>query len=238
MKVWCGSDNFDKGRWLFVDLCARHASFTGILESSSASLTRYQEHCKTGGSILFVRTHIYLHINKYMINKYLHNNTSMHRSVCAFIKWRQYYRITLCVVYRICLQEMTVIVHLRALTSTRSIVVIVIMGEFLSRLFEIYSRNYSGRSCCLSAQEQEDLDRRIDDFEKKHDKYVVHIVRGYHEINENNRVLCELPVGEVVEVSDWKMKFMMYRFRCAYMPPCIHKFTADIAPHPSADMKL
>ena len=67
----------------------------------------------------------------------------------------------------------------------------------------------------LSVQEQEDLDWRIDDFEKKHDKYVAHIVRGYHEINEKNRVLRDLPVGEVVEVSDWKMKFMMHLFRCA-----------------------
>ena len=69
-------------------------------------------------------------------------------------------------VCHICSEEMYVIVQLRALTSTRSIVVIVIMGEFLSRLFEICSQNYSRRSCCLSAQEQEDLDWRIDDFEK------------------------------------------------------------------------
>ena len=40
-------------------------------------------------------------------------------------------------VCHICLGEMAVIVQLRALTSTLSIVVIVIMGEFLSRLLEI-----------------------------------------------------------------------------------------------------
>ena len=44
---------------------------------------------------------------------------------------------------------------------------------------------------------------------------MAHIVRGYHEINQNNSVLRELlPVGEVVEVSDWNMKFMIHLSRC------------------------
>ena len=65
----------------------------------------------------------------------------------------------------------------------------------------------------LTGEALEDMQWRISDFERKHDKYVGHIIRGYHEINKKNEAFHNLPVGEVIEVSDWKMKFMMHLYR-------------------------
>ena len=69
---------------------------------------------------------------------------------------------------------------------------------------------HSGR---LVGEALEDIEWRISDFERKHDRYIGHIIRGYHEINNKNEVFRNLPVGEVIEVSDWKMKFMMHLYR-------------------------
>ena len=70
------------------------------------------------------------------------------------------------------------------------------------------------REDLLRVEEHGDLAWKITDFHQKHDKYLTHIIRGYHEINEKNKVFRELPpVGEVGEVIDWKMKFMMHLFR-------------------------
>ena len=65
----------------------------------------------------------------------------------------------------------------------------------------------------LEGETLEDIQWRITDFERKHDRYVGHIIRGYHEINKKNEVFRNLPVGEVIEVSDWKMKFIMHLYR-------------------------
>jgi hypothetical protein len=40
----------------------------------------------------------------------------------------------------------------------------------------------------LVGETLEDVNWRIDDFERKHDVYIGHIIRGYHEINEKNKV--------------------------------------------------
>ena len=40
----------------------------------------------------------------------------------------------------------------------------------------------------LVGETLEDMNWRIDDFEKKHAVYISHIIRGYHEINEKNKV--------------------------------------------------
>ena len=71
----------------------------------------------------------------------------------------------------------------------------------------------------LSGEALEDMQWRISDFESKHDKYVGHIIRGYHEINKKNELFRNLAVGDVIEVADWKMKFMMhlYRYICTHL---------------------
>ena len=40
----------------------------------------------------------------------------------------------------------------------------------------------------LADEMLEDINWRICDFERKHDVYISHIIRGYHEINEKNKV--------------------------------------------------
>ena len=50
-------------------------------------------------------------------------------------------------------------------------------------------------------------------YKRNYNQYIGHIIRGFHEIKNKNDVYTNLPVGEVIEVSDWKMKFIMLLFR-------------------------
>lgn len=50
-------------------------------------------------------------------------------------------------------------------------------------------------------------------YKRNYNQYIGHIIRGYHEIKNKNDGYANLPVGEVIEVSDWKMKFIMLLFR-------------------------
>jgi hypothetical protein len=50
-------------------------------------------------------------------------------------------------------------------------------------------------------------------YTRNYNQYVGHLIRGFHEIKSKNDVYENLPVGEVIEVSDWKMKFIMLLFR-------------------------
>ena len=50
-------------------------------------------------------------------------------------------------------------------------------------------------------------------YKRNYNQYIGHIIRGFHEIKNKNDVYANLKVGEVIEVSDWKMKFIMLLFR-------------------------
>ena len=65
----------------------------------------------------------------------------------------------------------------------------------------------------LEGKHCEDVHWQIDQIQTKHDKYVAHLVRGTWEINNKNNIFRNLPVGHVIEVQDWKMKFIMLLFR-------------------------
>ena len=65
----------------------------------------------------------------------------------------------------------------------------------------------------LTAKQIEDLQWRLDKYERNYNQYIGHIIRGYHEIKCKKQVYENLQVGDVIEVSDWKMKFMMLLFR-------------------------
>ena len=76
----------------------------------------------------------------------------------------------------------------------------------------------------LSGNHLEDVEWQIDQFKCKHDKYVAHLIRGIWEINNKKNIFRNLPVGHVIEVQDWKMKFIMLLFRevCHDMCSCMH----------------
>ena len=65
----------------------------------------------------------------------------------------------------------------------------------------------------LAGPQREDVDWQVDRFEEKHNKLIAHLIRGSWEINHKNKVFRDLPVGHVIEVQDWKMKFIMLLFR-------------------------
>ena len=65
----------------------------------------------------------------------------------------------------------------------------------------------------LAGPQREDVDWQVDRFEEKHNTLISHLIRGSWEINHKNKVFRDLPVGHVIEVQDWKMKFIMLLFR-------------------------
>lgn len=52
-------------------------------------------------------------------------------------------------------------------------------------------------------------------YRQNYDHYVAHLIRGYHEMDSKKKLFVGLPVGEVIEVSDWKMKVGVYYWQHA-----------------------
>lgn len=56
-------------------------------------------------------------------------------------------------------------------------------------------------------------------YENNYHDYIAHIIRGYHEIESKKNLFTTLPVGEVIEVSDWKMKVCEFCYAYFAMLP-------------------
>ena len=65
----------------------------------------------------------------------------------------------------------------------------------------------------IDNEERLDLEHEIRTINKNIPLYVGHLARGYHETNNKARVFENLPPNEFVEVSDWKMKWLMLLLR-------------------------
>ena len=79
----------------------------------------------------------------------------------------------------------------------------------LTRLYE------SVEPCVTDPEERLDLNHEIKTITHNILVYVFvgHLARGYHETNNKARILETLNPTEFVEVSDWKMKWMMLLMR-------------------------
>ena len=175
-QVRCGTENFESGLQLLLDVCSLDSSFVGIYESHRRRLTRYREHCKSGlPTHLQTSSHCGSHCLQHLLGGQGRHSVECQHEHTEHCKDCDYGRLF--------------IKSLRNMVSTL---------QTLGRLV---------------GDALEDLQWRISDWENKHDKYVGHIIRGYHEINKKNEVFKNLRVGDVIEVSDWKMKFIMHLFR-------------------------
>ena len=81
-----------------------------------------------------------------------------------------------------------------------------LVGE-LTRLYEVVKPSIT------DPEERLDLEYEIQTISKNIPVYVGHLARGYHETNNKARIFETLGPNEFVEVSDWKMKWLMLLMR-------------------------
>ena len=83
----------------------------------------------------------------------------------------------------------------------------------LTRLYEVVEPRVE------DPEERLDLEHEIKTIAQNIPIYVGHLARGYHETNNKAKILESLCPDEFVEVSDWKMKWLMLLMRETQVEP-------------------
>lgn len=82
----------------------------------------------------------------------------------------------------------------------------------------------------VDVEERLDLTHEIRTIKNNLPIYVGHLARGYHETSNKARVLETLHPNEFVEVSDWKMKWLMLLMRETQVHPILTRTLVLVHP--------